>query len=364
MFKNTILDINKNNIENSLDPNEYEIMEVPLSEFPHGEFTNHVDGKNGPIDFYSVAPETKVLAINEQTGNLRWADVKSWSKHESREIVIVNLSNGLQIITDDDPRAVYGITETNLKAQLAKDSSDDIELKFERFTPRHAITGDVYVPCKLNPALHSILEEANRVGFDNVILDALDDEDLEKINSRINTIEDALRIQTNYLLNCNIILQLYVDENNNWKLKKFNPEIDYIFIKDDRLGKDIIYVRAISAIFTHKKETGYDLTVPGYETFMAANGIVLSNTINVHVPGLPEAVDDTINKLMPSKNIFQIRDLRNIANPIKQDFMISLFTSANTPAEKRYVFKTKEDALRAIKRGTVKLSDEVEFPNS
>lgn len=356
MLKNVILDPSKQtSIENPLDTSEYDIMEVSLANFPHKEFTNHVDGKNGPIDFYAVAPDTKVLVLNEETGKLRWSDVKCWSKHESREIEIVNLSNGLQIITDNDPRAVYGLTPEMLVQEVYHGQKPNF--KYQRYTPTAALQKGLYIPCRYDEDITPV------EGYEPP--EYLSKEQLEVINKNVNSLEDVLDIQNTYLTKCHIILQIYVDEANQWKLKQYIPSLSDVkltYFRDMDYNPDIIYVKIASVDYTLKKETGYDLTVPGYETFMSTNGIVLSNTINVHVPGLPEAVDDTINKLMPSKNIFQIRDLRNIENPIKQDFMISLFTSANTPAQKRYVFKTKEDALRAIKNGTVKLSDEVEFP--
>ena len=52
MLKNDVLDKQQTSIENPLDTSEYDIIEVSLANFPHKEFLNHVDGKNGPIDFY------------------------------------------------------------------------------------------------------------------------------------------------------------------------------------------------------------------------------------------------------------------------------------------------------------------------
>ena len=47
---------------------------------------------------------------------------------------------------------------------------------------------------------------------------------------------------------------------------------------------DCTWVPIENIEYTHKVETGYDLTVPGYQTFVASTGIVLSNTVNIHVP--------------------------------------------------------------------------------
>src|SRR5690606_15787037 len=55
------------------------------------------------------------------------ADVKYWSEHTDREVWTINLLNKKQIISDDDPRAVYGIDPK--KANLI----------LERFYPKDAV---------------------------------------------------------------------------------------------------------------------------------------------------------------------------------------------------------------------------------
>ncbi|TAL45595.1 MAG: hypothetical protein EPN91_01840, partial [Salinibacterium sp.] len=69
------------------------------------------------------------------------------------------------------------------------------------------------------------------------------------------------------------------------------------------LASDVHFEQVVSVERTKIKEDGYDLTVPGYETFMAADGVVLSNTMSVHVPVLPAAVQEA-HKLMPSRNLY------------------------------------------------------------
>lgn len=107
---------------------------IDLEDFPHGEFDKHVDGANGPIDFYHAIPGTKVMAYDETTKELVWADVAFYSKHAQREVEIVNLANGMQIITDDDPRAVYGVP------------LGDGKLELQRATPKDALARNFAVP--------------------------------------------------------------------------------------------------------------------------------------------------------------------------------------------------------------------------
>lgn len=61
---------------------------------------------------------------------------------------------------------------------------------------------------------------------------------------------------------------------------------------------------------TGKIETGYDLCVPGYETFVSSDGVVLSNTMTYYVPVSDRAVKEAYAKIFPSKNLLSARDYK------------------------------------------------------
>lgn len=84
------------------------------------------------------------------------------------------------------------------------------------------------------------------------------------------------------------------------------------------------------------------------------------DTINVHVPATSGAQSDLKKKLFPDKQIFSGRDNRNIVNPITQEFLLGLWNANRKPGNK-YQFRTKEEALAAIKRGAIRLNDDVEI---
>lgn len=109
-----------------------EILMVHLEDFPHGDVLYSKEGRNGPIEFYSVPAGIKVLAHDASTGEVAWRDVTVWSVHRDRRVEIVNLSSGRQIITDDDPRAVYGV--------------DRGSLSLVRRTPQDALDHKMLVP--------------------------------------------------------------------------------------------------------------------------------------------------------------------------------------------------------------------------
>jgi intein/homing endonuclease len=103
-----------------------------LENFPHTDLIGTKEGKKGRIDFYKVPEGIKVLSYDPDSKKVSWKDVFGWSKHYQREIEIVTLRSGRQIVTDDDPRAVYGICAG--------------ELEPRRFTPNEAVNSKVLIP--------------------------------------------------------------------------------------------------------------------------------------------------------------------------------------------------------------------------
>jgi hypothetical protein len=110
----------------------HEVALVHLADFPKGDLLKSKVSDNGPIDFYSVPEGLKVLALDETRGTVSWHSVSNYSVHHDREVEIVNLESGRQIVTDNDPRAVYGIAKGTLR--------------FGRFTPAEAVALKVFVP--------------------------------------------------------------------------------------------------------------------------------------------------------------------------------------------------------------------------
>jgi len=127
------------------------------------------------------------------------------------------------------------------------------------------------------------------------------------------------------------------------------------------LAEDVTWERVVGVQRTGIFEDGYDLTVPGYETFMAADGIILSNTVNLHVPSQPNAVKEAINVLMPSKMLFKIRDPDSVINSLKHEQILGLHRAAVTPATAKHIFSSQKEALSAIQRGEVALHDDIEI---
>ena len=110
------------------------------------------------------------------------------------------------------------------------------------------------------------------------------------------------------------------------------------------------------------KEDGYDLTVPGFETFMSADGVILSNTSAVHVPALPESVNESYDRLMPSKMLLSTRDTERVVNQPKHEQVLGLHNAQVRQAKAVHKFSSKDEALQAVRSGGIPMSDEVEYP--
>jgi len=104
---------------------------VDLADVPHGAVRALTEGKHGKVAFFDAAPDLEVLVYDAKSAKVRWAPVDGWSEHYGLEIEIAELSSGYQIVTDDDPRAVYGLDLDTLEER--------------RGTPTEAV-GKILVP--------------------------------------------------------------------------------------------------------------------------------------------------------------------------------------------------------------------------
>lgn len=113
---------------------------------------------------------------------------------------------------------------------------------------------------------------------------------------------------------------------------------------------------------TGKVEVGYDLTVPGYETFMSDDGVILSNTVNFHVPVSDKAVKQANEKMMPSQNLISLTDLKSARYPVSKEQILGLFNLTQPENNKPVkVFSTKEEAKMAYARGEIDMNDPIEI---
>ena len=83
--------------------------------------------------------------------------------------------------------------------------------------------------------------------------------------------------------------------------------------------------------------------------------------MNLHVPSQHDAVDEAWKKLMPSKMLFSIRNQDQVVPIPKQELILGLYTANKRESKAKHTFATEEEALNAIRTGSISLSDDVEI---
>lgn len=107
---------------------------------------------------------------------------------------------------------------------------------------------------------------------------------------------------------------------------------------------------------------GYDLTVPGYDTFVNADGVVLSNTVNIHVPASEKASKEALDKMLPSKNLFSLTDMKSVRYKPEKEQISGLWALTSGMTNKPVkVYNTKEEAIAAYRHGDIGPNDPVEI---
>lgn len=107
----------------------------------------------------------------------------------------------------------------------------------------------------------------------------------------------------------------------------------------------------------------FDLAVPQTKVFVTDDGLVVYDTCNFHVPVGDDAVQDAIDKMLPSRNLLAARHFKVHQQPLNE-FVTGLYqaTGGHPPpgrdGEKAregpgHVFRTEREAIRAFRRGEV-----------
>lgn len=304
-------------------PEGYEVEVVPLHSVGHDRsevgVKDYGDGK--VTEFFRADEGQMVLAFGEE-GPV-WAEVAGFSEHTGVEVVVVDLDNGLQIITDHDPRAVFG-----------RAPGED---KPRRFYPDEALALGVLVP--YTPG------------------DGLTPWGGGGLTEEFDTLWEALD-RRNLLWSIGEIARLFRSKSG-WALESV------VFTPTDHLPylEGFSWAKVVGAHYTGIRETGYDLTVPGFETFMTADGVVLSNTMAVHVPSLPEAVKDAKEKILPSKMLFSIRNRDKTIPTPKHESLLGLYAAQQNPVKDPVSVGSAEEALELAASGKLDIGDTVEIPD-
>ena len=84
------------------------------------------------------------------------------------------------------------------------------------------------------------------------------------------------------------------------------------------------------------------------------------DTMNYHVPATEEAVQDAVNKMLPSRNLRAVRDFDVHYYP-RQEFLLGLHLASTAKKKGVKYFRSKADAIAAYKRGEIGVDDQVEI---
>lgn len=114
-----------------------------------------------------------------------------------------------------------------------------------------------------------------------------------------------------------------------------------------------------NVVKTGRDEEGYDLTVPGYETFASTTGVIMSNTMTYYVPVSDKAVKEAYKLMMPSANQLTARDFT--ALPEMQEELVSgaYLASHKKKTPPKAIFDTKAEAAKAYREGKIDVDDNI-----
>jgi DNA-directed RNA polymerase subunit beta' len=87
------------------------------------------------------------------------------------------------------------------------------------------------------------------------------------------------------------------------------------------------------------------------------------DTMGFHVPVSKEAVEEAYEKLLPSKNLIYAQDMTSPTYTPSQQFLHGLWLASvkSDKSKPVRVYRSKEDALAAYKRGEIKVGQRVKI---
>jgi DNA-directed RNA polymerase beta subunit len=99
----------------------------------------------------------------------------------------------------------------------------------------------------------------------------------------------------------------------------------------------------------------YDFTVPGSYTFMAANSIILQDTVALFAPVSDKAIGE-MGAMLPSSNLFSPRDGGIVYYPTQESTLgIYLMTKEGKHVNKK--FSNSESVIAALNKGVISITD-------
>jgi DNA-directed RNA polymerase subunit beta' len=89
------------------------------------------------------------------------------------------------------------------------------------------------------------------------------------------------------------------------------------------------------------------------------------DTMSFHVPVSDKAVDQAKEKMMPSKNLFSLTDLKSVQHKPSKEMSMGLYQLTREPNDNPpQVFATVKEMKKALREGLIGINDPVVIQNA
>jgi hypothetical protein len=98
----------------------------------------------------------------------------------------------------------------------------------------------------------------------------------------------------------------------------------------------------------------FDFAIPSTKVFMISNGLIVYDTMQIHVPASDDAVKNAVEKMLPSTMLLSPLDFKSPMFKPEQEYIAGLWEA--TSKKKKVppvVFRNEADAVAALRRGEV-----------
>lgn len=86
------------------------------------------------------------------------------------------------------------------------------------------------------------------------------------------------------------------------------------------------------------------------------------DTVNIHVPASDEASKEALSKMLPSKNLFSLTDMKSTRYKPEKEHVSGLWALTRGKSKKPVKrFRTKAEAIAAYRHGEISHDDPVEI---
>jgi hypothetical protein len=128
-------------------------------------------------------------------------------------------------------------------------------------------------------------------------------------------------------------------------------------------GSDIHWEEVTEVVAAGKRDV-FDLEVPSTKVFAIANGLVVWDTMQFHVPLTDEAVKEAYDRMLPSKSLISPADFKSPVATTGQQYQAGLYHATRDHSENKKrprIFRNKADAQAARARGEISVDTPVEI---